>query len=68
MGTYIFTTDTASANEMVGDKNIGFVCGNTDAEIEKNLYNVIKNFENIKISPQMCGNALALKEFDEITK
>ncbi|UKI38157.1 MAG: glycosyltransferase [Clostridiales bacterium] len=27
LGTYIFTTDTASANEMVGDKNIGFVCG-----------------------------------------
>lgn len=68
LGTYIFTTDTASAKEMVGDKNIGFVCGNTDAEIEKNLFNVLNNFESVKIKPQRCCNALALKEFGEIIK
>lgn len=65
-GTYIFTTDTASAKEMVGDLNLGFVCENTDAEIEKNLCSVLKNFENIKINRIKCSNAAALKEFEKI--
>lgn len=67
-GTFIFTTDTASAKEMVEDKGIGFVCENSDAEIEKNLFYVIKNFKDMKIYPQKCDNTLALKEFKKITE
>ena len=65
-GTLIFTTETASAKEMVSDTHSGVVCENTDNEIENKLNNFILNFIPQKNEVEYCDNRIALSEFDNL--
>lgn len=63
-GTPVFTTETTSAQELVGDKSIGWVCGNTDAQIARKLTEVLNNKTNIKHYESHMSNDTAAAEFD----
>ncbi len=65
-GTPIFTTETASAREMVEDTHSGIVCENTDEKIESELTGFILDFIPHKNKLEYCDNALALEEFDKL--
>lgn len=65
-GTLIFTTDTASAKEMVEDENCGFVCENEDSKIKTALAGVLKNYKPYKKTPEKADNSKAAAEFDRI--
>ena len=65
-GTLIFTTETASAKEMVSDTHSGIVCKNTDEDIEIELNRLIWNFVPHKNKVEYCDNRLAVSEFDDL--
>lgn len=65
-GTPIFTTNTASAREMVSDTHSGVVCENSDAEIETELNKFILNFVPHKNKVEHCDNKRAIDEFDDL--
>lgn len=65
-GTPVFTTDTTSAKEMVGSKKRGWVCQNSDIEIEKQLYNVLRNYNPCGKIMTDEDNAAAMLEFEKL--
>ena len=65
-GTPIFTTETASAKEMVSDTHSGIVCENTDEKIESELLRFILNFVPHKNKVEYCDNRRAVSEFDDL--
>lgn len=64
-GLPIFTTDTTSAREAVADDNAGIVCGNSDADIERELSRVLKNFD-LKRYNRAANNERAIADFDAL--
>lgn len=67
-GTPVLSTETMSAQELVGDRKIGIVCGNTDDEIEACLESLLENpkkIEEMRYLPHK-SNLSAIKEFDDI--
>ena len=65
-GTPVFTTETSSAVEMVADCDIGWVCGNTDDDIERLLCSVLTDFKPHKNECGNRDNERAVKEFAEL--
>ena len=67
-GLPVFTTNTTSANELVRDAGIGFVCENTDCDIKKDLSELLKNPQLIsdKAKEITISNQQALDEFKKI--
>ena len=66
VGTRVFTTDTTSAAEMVGDK--GWICANSDEEIEKMLTAVLKGYKKSKLPLTQKDNRTAVAEFEKMTE
>ena len=63
LGTYVLTTDTTSAYELVADRGIGDVCRNYDEAIKEGIKKIIKNgIINNKIDAAF-NNDDAIKEF-----
>lgn len=64
----IFTTDTTSAEELVKERGLGFVCENTDEAIKTQLKALLENRENIleKARETEVSNEQALKEFEDL--
>ncbi|MGN1048768.1 MAG: glycosyltransferase [Eubacteriales bacterium] len=65
-GTPVFTTETTSAHELVGDKGIGWVCENSDKQIAKRLSEVLNDREHIKHYESKMNNSRAAAEFDAL--
>lgn len=66
LGTYIFSTRTASAEELVSGRGIGTVCENTDDAIERELLKVIENFSPHKYAASKADNSRCVAEFDAL--
>ena len=64
VGTRVFTTDTTSAAEMVGDS--GWVCANSDEEIEKALADVLESYTKSKLPITKKDNRTAVEEFEKM--
>lgn len=64
LGTRVFTTDTTSAAEMVGDS--GWVCANSDEEIEKALADVLESYTKSKLPITKKDNRTAVEEFEKM--
>lgn len=62
-GTPVFTTDTTSAVEMIANHGRGWVCKNNDDDIEKQLYDVMRNFKPYKYETENDNNGQAKKQF-----
>nr|QGT51264.1 glycosyl transferase [uncultured Firmicutes bacterium] len=62
----IFTTDTASAREMVGLPGIGRVMPNDDKAILRDLKELFTNFNELKFDKKTPNNRDAVKEFDNL--
>ena len=66
-GTPVFTTDTTSAEEIIGEE-YGWVVKNSDEEIYKNLKTIIVGKEPLKSFDKVYANEKAKKEFEEMLK
>ena len=66
LGTYVFSTRTASAEELVSGRGIGTVCDNSDDAIERELLRVIKNFSPHKYAASKADNSSCVAEFDAL--
>ena len=64
LGLPVFSTDTTSAYEMIG--NDGWVCENSDEMIEKALFDVLKDTPSLKVNGDNLNNEKARLEFIEI--
>ncbi len=61
----VLTTDTLSAVEMIGNKNLGMVCSGN--EICNSLLHMLTNIETYNINTDnICDNSIALKQFSEL--
>lgn len=67
-GVPILTTDTVSAKELVGDKGVGYVCGNSDDAIENALEELLKNPKEVynKRYISVGDNGVAVREFEDV--
>lgn len=63
--TPVFTTDTTSAHEIIGNEN-GWVCENNDEAIYENLKNIILNGEPLKTVKAELSNEKAASEFEKL--
>ncbi len=66
LGTPIFTTDTASAYEMVQEPNVGRVMSNDDDRLFEDLLMLLKEFHHLKFNKEMFDNKKAVEEFDKL--
>lgn len=66
LGTPIITTDTASAEELVGKPNQGRVLANDDKRLVHELAELLMNFHKLKFDRKPLDNRLAKAEFSRL--
>lgn len=67
LGIPVLTTNTLSANELVGERGSGIVCENTEQAICDMLYGVFSNHERIDINTQP-NTIVCMEQFDVLCK
>ncbi len=66
LGTPIWTTNTASAYEMVQEPNAGIVMSNDDDTLQGELLTLLKEFHDLKFQKSVFDNKKAIEEFDRL--
>lgn len=69
-GVPVLTTNTVSARELIGENDAGYVCGNTETDLEYALAKLMTKPEMVydfRYLPKN-DNDCALKEFDDIIR
>lgn len=64
LGTPILTTDTASAQEMVQEPNVGRVISNDDDKLFEELLTLLKGFHDLEFDKEVFDNQKAVEEFE----
>ncbi|MCR5353081.1 MAG: glycosyltransferase [Clostridiales bacterium] len=64
LGTKVLSTDTSSAKELVEDKNIGFVCKNSEKALYEKLKYLLENKELLSHYERDFSNEKAKAQFD----
>lgn len=64
LGLPVLTTDTASAKELVGERGLGIVCGNTEEEIKQALAKILSEKTKLGVKAADLTNKEALSEFE----
>ncbi|MCI9626607.1 MAG: glycosyltransferase [Clostridia bacterium] len=64
LGTPIWTTDTASAYEMVQEPDAGQVLSNDDDTLQEELLTLLKEFHDLQFQKSEFDNKKAVEEFD----
>ncbi|MBO4343616.1 MAG: glycosyltransferase [Clostridia bacterium] len=66
LGTKVLSTDTLSAKEMVEERDIGFVCENSESGLYEKLKYLLENKELLSHYEREFSNEKAKKQFDAL--
>lgn len=66
LGVPVFTTDTSSARELIGESNTGRVLPNEDGALLKELARLLRDFDQLRFDLAPPDDRLAAAEFDRL--